>query len=382
MANALRGESARPPTPDSAQRTAPRPRPGVLQIPPYFAGRSSAAGAAKPIKLSSNECALGASPKAMAALRDAAADVHRYPDSTASALRAAIGAYNGVPADQIVCGDGSDELLHLLTQAYAGPGDEVLYSEHGFVVYPMVALAVGAAPIKSAEQRCRVDVDAMLARVSPRTRVVFVANPNSTGTCVPAAEVERLWRRLPPDVLLVLDAAYAEFVEAKDYDPGTKLVQTSNNTVMTRTFSKAFGLAGVRLGWALCPPAIADVLNRLRAPFNVTMPAQRAGIAALDDHDFVSAVRGHNARWRPWLEEELAALGLEPVPSVANFVLTRFPSGAAQANAANAHLTARGVLVREMGAYGLGDCLRITVGREDELNALIAGLKDFLGKSK
>lgn len=376
MANALRGEPARPAAPELA----PRPRPGVLNIPPYVAGRSAAPGGAKPIKLSSNECALGASQKAMAALRDAAADLHRYPDSAATALRAAIGAFHGVEADRLVCGDGSDELLHLLVQGYAGPGDEVLYSEHGFVVYPMVAQAVGATPVRSSEIKCRVDVDAMLAKVNSRTRVVFVANPNSTGTYIPQADVERLRRKLPADVLLVLDAAYAEFVEVHDYEPGIAMVRATNNTVMTRTFSKAFGLAGVRLGWAYCPPAIAEVLNRLRAPFNVTLPAQRAGVAGLEDREFFAAVRAHNGKWRPWLEKELAALGLEPVPSVANFVLTRFPGGAAQANAANAHLTARGVLVREMTAYGLGDCLRITVGREDELNALIAGLKDFLGK--
>jgi histidinol-phosphate aminotransferase len=225
-----------------------------------------------------------------------------------------------------------------------------------------------------------VDVNAMAGKVTPRTRVVFVANPNSTGTYIPQADVERLRRDLPPQVLLVLDAAYAEFVDAPDYEPGIAMVRATNNTVMTRTFSKAFGLAGVRLGWAYCPPAIAEVLNRLRAPFNVTLPAQRAGIAALDDREFFASVRAHNAKWRPWLEKELAALGLDPVPSVANFVLTRFPGGAAQANAANAHLTARGVLVREMTAYGLGDCLRITVGREDELKALVAGLKDFLAK--
>ncbi|MBM3507983.1 MAG: histidinol-phosphate transaminase [Alphaproteobacteria bacterium] len=382
MANVLRGETTRQRDASAASGSLPRPRPGVQQIPPYVAGRSAAPGAAKPIKLSSNECALGASPKAMAALREAAADLHRYPDSAATALRAALAARHAIAAEQIVCGDGSDELLHLLCQAYAGAGDEVLYSEHGFVVYPMVALAVGATPVKSPERDCRVDVDAMLAKVTPRTRVAFVANPNSTGTYVLAGEVERLRRRLPSDLLLVLDAAYAEFVEPADYDAGVALVRSTGNTVMTRTFSKAFGLAGVRLGWAYCPTAIANVLNRVRAPFNVTLPAQRAGVAALEDAEFSAAVRAHNARWRPWLESELARLGLKPVPSVANFVLTRFPGGEKQADAANAHLMARGVLVREMKAYGLGDCLRITVGREDELNALLAGLKDFLGAAK
>lgn len=373
--------SSREPSRLVPEAGAPRPRPGAMQIPPYVAGRSAVQGVAKPIKLSSNECALGASPKAVAAAQKAAADLHRYPDSAAAALRAAIAAANGIPAEQIVCGDGSDELLHLLCQAFAGPGDEVLHTEHGFVVYPMVALAVGATPVKAAEVRCRVDVDLLLARVTPRTRVVFVANPNSTGTYIPAVEVDRLRRKLPAEVLLVLDAAYAEYVEPHDYEPGIAAVRASAGTVMTRTFSKAFGLAGVRLGWAFCPPAIADALNRLRAPFNVTLPAQAAGVAALDDKEFSASVRAHNAQWRPWLEQELRALGLDPVPSVANFVLTRFPGGEAQASAANAALTANGVLVREMKAYGLGDCLRITVGREDELKALLDGLKGFLGKA-
>lgn len=356
----------------------PRPRPGVLQIPPYVAGRSKAPGGQKSTKLSSNECALGASARAVAALWAAAADVHRYPDGSAAALRAAIGAANRIPAEQIVCGDGSDELLHLLAQAFAGPGDEVLYSAHGFVVYAMVALAVGATPVQASEAACRVDVDALLAKVGARTRIVFVANPNSTGTYIPASEVERLRQGLPPEVLLVLDAAYAEYVEAPEYEPGVTAVGAAANVVMTRTFSKAFGLAGVRLGWAFCPPTITEVLNRLRAPFNVSAPAQAAGIAALEDRDFLASVRAHNSRWRPWLETELAAMGLDPVPSVANFVLTRFPFGESQADAANLFLTDRGILVRAMKAYGLGDCLRITVGRENELKALTAALQAFL----
>lgn len=373
MGNALRGETPR------AAATAPQPRASLLQIPPYVAGRSKVAGVSKVIKLSSNESALGASPKAIEAMRAGAEGMFRYPDSSVAELRSVLAAAHGIPAEHIVCGDGSDELLHLLGQAYASPGDEVLYSQHGFVVYPMVALAAGAVPVQSAERECVVDVDAMLAKVSPRTRIVFVANPNSTGSYLPEREVVRLHAGLPSNVLLVLDAAYAEFAEMPDYDAGIRLVSKHTNVVMTRTFSKAYGLAGLRVGWAYCPPAIADVLNRLRAPFNVTLPAQQAGVAAVQDTAFLEQVRAHNRRWRPWLEAELRKLGLKPVPSAANFVLTRFPGGATQAEAANAFLTQRGILVRDMKAYGLGDCLRITVGLEDELTALVQALAQFLG---
>lgn len=372
MASMLRGEAPR------AAASAPQPRASLLQIPPYVAGRSKVAGFARVIKLSSNESALGASPQAIEAVRAGAAGMFRYPDSSVAELRAALAAAHGIPAEHIVCGDGSDELLHLLGQAYASPGDEVLYSQHGFVVYPMVALAAGAVPVASAERACVVDVEAMLAKVTPRTRIVFVANPNSTGSYLPERDVVRLHAGLPPHVLLVLDAAYAEFAEMPDYEPGVRLVNKHANVVMTRTFSKAYGLAGLRLGWAYCPPAIADVLNRLRAPFNVTLPAQQAGVAAVKDTAFLDRVRAHNRRWRPWLEGELKNLGLLPVPSAANFVLTQFPGGVAQADAVNAFLTQRGILVRDMKAYGLGDCLRITVGLEDELKALVQALAEFL----
>lgn len=358
----------------------PVPRPGALEIEPYVPGSSRAPRAPRTVKLSSNESALGASPEAVAAYEGVAASLHRYPDAAAADLRAALATEHRVNAAQIVCGDGSDELLHLLALGYAGPGDDVLYSEYGFVVYPMVAHAVGARPRAVPERDYTVDVDAMIAAVTPETRVVFVANPNSTGTCLPAAEVARLHAALPGDVLLVVDAAYAEFVTMDGYDPGVDLVQTSTNTVMTRTFSKAYGLAGLRLGWCLAPPPVVDALNRLRGPFNVTAPAQAAGVAALGDKAFLDRVRAHNARWRPWLAERLADLGLHPVPSSANFVLTRFP-GAAEAAAANAHLIADGILVRDMNAYGLDDCLRITVGPEEDLKALVRSLESFLGRA-
>jgi len=357
----------------------PVPRPGALEIEPYVPGSSREQRTPRTVILSSNESALGASPSAVAAYERGSHALHRYPDSASTELRDALAVAHGVDAAQIVCGDGSDELLHLLALGYAGPGDDVLFSEHGFVVYPMAAHAVGARPRSVPERGYTVDVDAMIAAVTPETRIMFVANPNSTGTCLPASEIARLHAALPAGVLLVIDAAYAEFVAFDGYEPGLDLVRTSTNTVMTRTFSKAYGLAGLRLGWCFAPPPVVDVLNRLRGPFNVTAPAQAAGVAAVGDKEFLEQVRVHNIRWRQWLEEQLAGLGLSPVPSEANFVLTRFPDGAAAANAANAYLIADGIILRDMKAYGLDDCLRITVGDEAGLQAVVQSLATFLG---
>ena len=364
-------------TSSTSGSAAPRPRPGVMDIAPYVGGRAGAPGVARVIKLSANESPLGASPLAVQAYGQAGGALNRYPDGGAHDLRKAIAACHGLDAERIVCGDGSDELLHLLALGFAGAGDEVLSTEFGFVVYPMVAKAVGATPVQAPEKDFTVDVDALLALVTDKTRIVFIANPNSTGTYIPWAELSRLHDGLPVDVLLVIDSAYAEFAEAADYSAGEALVTTSSNTVMTRTFSKAYGLAALRLGWCYGPPGVVDVLNRLRGPFNVTAPAQAAGIAALGDVEFLASVQDHVASWRPWLERELRSLDLEPVPSVANFVLVRFP-GAAEAAAANAELAALGILVRDMNAYGLADCLRITVGAEDEMRALVTALEQHL----
>ena len=360
-------------------KVVPRPRPGVMDIAPYVGGRASAPNVDRVMKLSANESPLGASPMAVQAYGQAGDGLNRYPDGAAKDLRQAIAGVHGINPDQIVCGDGSDELLHLLALGFAGPGDEVLSTEFGFVVYPMVAKSVGATSVQAREKDFTVDVDALLAQVTDKTRIVFVANPNSTGTYIPWAELSRLHDGLPGDVLLVIDSAYAEFVETADYSAGEALVVASSNTIMTRTFSKAYGLAALRLGWCYGPTGVVDVLNRLRGPFNVTAPAQAAGIAALGDVDFLMAVQDHVASWRPWLTRELTRLGLQPIPSVTNFVLVRFPGGASSAAATNAHLAAQGILVRDMDAYGLTDCLRITVGTEEEMRALIASMEDHLG---
>lgn len=357
----------------------PEPRPGLLEIAPYTGGESSVAGHADAIKLSSNEGALGPSPKAVAAYKKAAAQIHRYPDGSAALLREAIARRFGLDNDRIVCGAGSDDLIHLLCLAYAGPGDQVLYSRHGFLLYPIAAKSVGAEPVAAPETDLRADVDALLARVTERTRIAFIANPNNpTGTYLSRAEMKRLRDGLPDRVLLVVDAAYAEYVDRNDYSPGVDLVEAGDNVAMTRTFSKIYGLGGIRLGWAYCPAAVAAVLNRIRNPFNAAGPTLAAGVAAIEDAAHTERVRRHTLRWKAWTEAKLAALGFDVRPSVCNFMLVRFPAeNGRDSTAADAFLKSRGLIVRRVAAYGLPDHLRITVGRATEMRALVAALGDF-----
>ena len=339
----------------------PKAKPGIMEIAPYVGGEAKAAGVTRLVRLASNESALGASPKAVAAYKKLSSALFRYPDGSALALRQAIARAWKIPGiDNIVCGSGSDELINLLLKAYAGPGDEILYSRHGFLMYPIGAQAVGATPVFAEENGLRTDPQAMAAKVGPRTKIVFLANPNNpTGSYITKEEVAWLHSQLPPHVLFVIDAAYAEFVVSKDYSAGDELVGRFDNVVVLRTFSKIYGLAAVRLGWAHCPDNVAAVLNRVRGPFNVSAPAQAAGIAALADKAFLSRARAHNAKWRKWLAAELTRLGVTPHPSVGNFVLADFGP---KAEAIRLGLKERGVLVRQMGAYGLPHHLRITVG--------------------
>ncbi len=354
-----------------------------MDIKAYVGGESALPGQSRVIKLSSNEGALGPSPKAMAAYRAVADTIHRYPDGGHRPLREAIARRYGLDATRIVCGAGSDELLTLLTRAYAGPGDEVLYSRHGFLIYPIAAKSAGATPVMAAEDGLTASVDNLLAAVTPATKIVFLANPNNpTGTYLPATEVARLRRGLPDHVLLVLDAAYAEFVGRNDYSAGLELVESpSANTVVTRTFSKIYGLGGLRLGWAYCPEPVAQVLNRMRNPFNVAAPALAAGLAAFEDTAFFDLCRAHNDYWLPWLLEQIKALGLEVTPSVCNFVLVRFPNiPGRDAAAADEALKARGIIARMVASYGLGEWLRITVGAADENKAVIEALTAFVAE--
>jgi histidinol-phosphate aminotransferase len=358
----------------------PRPIKGILDIAPYVGGDAGADGLARIVKLSSNESATGASPKATAAFRAAADSLHRYPDGASSDLRRALAEMYGLNVDGVICGNGSDEIISYLTHAYCGSGDEVLYSQHGFLMYPLSAMASGATPVAAPEEGFTTSVDALIAAVSERTRIVFVANPNNpTGTYLPESEVRRLRAGLPDDVLLVIDSAYAEFVTRNDYSPGIEIVDGHENTVMTRTFSKIYGLAALRLGWAYCPVEIAQVYHRVRPPFNVNAAAQAAGVAALDDIGHTDRARVHNEEWLDWLTRSFRSLGLEVIPSVGNFVTVKFGNGDdGRAQTANAFLKQRGILPRDITAYGLGDYLRFTVGLAEENEAAVAAIKEFL----
>ncbi|MDH3663683.1 MAG: histidinol-phosphate transaminase [Alphaproteobacteria bacterium] len=358
----------------------PRPRPGILEIQPYVGGKAEAKGAARTIKLSANESALGPSPKAIDAIEAALADSHRYPDGGADRLRAAIGRRFELDPERIVCGSGSDELIHLLIAAYAGPGEEVLYSAHGFLMYRLNALAAGATPVAAPETGLRTDIDALLARVTSRTRLVFIANPNNpTGSYITADELSRLHAGLPEDVVLVIDAAYAEYAHRDDYTTGRELIDRAENVVMTRTFSKMFGLAALRLGWLYAPPGIVDVLNRVRGPFNVNSLAQTAGIAALEDLDHQERSIAHNDHWLPRMTQAISGLGLSVHPSIANFVLIEFPAdGAKTASAASTWLEKDGITARPMTAYGLPHCLRLSIGQAEDNKAAIDSLEGFM----
>lgn len=362
----------------------PVPRAGVLAIDAYVPGRSKAAPGRRLIKLSSNETPLGPSPEAVAAFRGAAGDLERYPDGAATALREAIADVHGLNPARIVCGNGSDELLTLLAHAYLAPGDEGLYGEHGFLVYRIAILAAGGTPVVAPERDLTVDVDALLAAVTPRTRIVYLANPaNPTGTYLPFSEIRRLHAGLPGNVLLVLDAAYAEYVRRNDYESGIELVSSSENVVMTRTFSKVHGLAALRIGWLYGPEGVVDALNRTRGPFNLSAPAIAAGAAAIRDRAFLETAVAHNARWLPWLTAEIEALGLTVTPSVANFLLIHFPDEPGRTAAeADAFLTGEGIVLRRVAGYGLPNALRMTVGDEEANRATVAALAAFLGRGR
>ena len=358
----------------------PNPRPGILDIAPYVPGTSALPGAGKVVKLSSNETPLGPSPKAVEAYLAQAEFLSRYPDGSAAPLREALAARYGLDAARILAGAGSDELLNLLAAAYLGPGDEAIYTEHGFLVYKIAIMARGATPIVAPETELTADVDAILARVTDATRMVFLANPNNpTGTYLPFDEIKRLHAGLPEDVILVLDAAYAEYVRANDYEAGIELVATSPNTVMTRTFSKIYGLAALRLGWAYCPAPIADALNRIRGPFNVTGPSIAAGVAALEDAPHMEEAVEHNVVWLRAVTEDLERIGLRITPSVANFVLVHFPDDEAKsAPEADKFLHSRRIILRAVENYGFPNALRLTIGTEPENRAVIEALTEFM----
>lgn len=360
------------------------PRTGIRDIAPYKAGEARVAGRDSAIKLSANETPLGPSPRARQAFLDAAAGLEIYPDGGYGALREAIARRYGLDAARIVCGNGSDELFHLLAQAFLAPGDEAIHTEHGFAVYRIATQAAGGTPVEVNETDLTTDVDAILAAVTDRTRMVWIANPNNpTGTYLPIGEVKRLQAGLPANVLFVLDAAYSEYVQKNDYEAGIELAATSPNVVMTRTFSKVHGLAALRVGWAYGPETVIDALNRVRGPFNVSMPGQAAAIAAIEDQAHVAKAVAHNEEWRARLAEAIAALGIEVVPSVANFLLLRFPgTDGATAQAADAYLKSQGLILRPTGSYKLPDALRLTVGLAEHNEMVLAALARFMAGTR
>jgi histidinol-phosphate aminotransferase len=351
------------------------PQEGIMDIALYQGGASHVEGLSTVIKLSSNENPFGPPDSACEALVREASNLHRYPSTDHASLRNAIAEVHQLKAEQIICGVGSDEIISFLCNAYAGPGDEVLYTEHGFSMYRISALAAGATPVEVRERERVTDVDALLAGITPRTRLIFIANPNNpTGTMISEAEVRRLADGIPSNCLLVLDGAYAEYVEG--YDGCAALAAARTNVFMTRTFSKLYGLGGLRVGWGYGPKEIIDVLNRVRGPFNLSNPALAAAEAAVRDVVYVETCRAENTKWRAWLAESLAELGVLSDTSTANFVLARFASED-EANACDDYLKSQGLLVRRVAGYKLPNCLRITVGDESSCRRVVHAVRAF-----
>jgi histidinol-phosphate aminotransferase len=354
-----------------------RPQPGILDIALYEGGKAHVAGVTNVVKLSSNENPFGCSDRTKEAFQRSVHQIHRYPPTDHAQLRQAIAEVHRLDPDRIICGVGSDEIITFLCQAYAGPKDEVVFTEHGFLMYRISALAVGATPVEVAERERTTDVDAILKACNRRTRLVFIANPNNpTGTMISLAEIERLAAGLPPQAILVLDGAYAEFVEG--YDGGAALATSRSNVVMTRTFSKIYGLGGLRIGWGYGPRAIIDVLNRIRGPFNLSNTQLDAAEAAVRDQDWVARCRTENTRMRHWLAQALAEIGVPSDTSAANFILARFAS-LDEAEACDAFLQKQGLIVRRVGSYKLPHCLRITVGDEASCRRIAHAIGQFKG---
>ncbi|HEV2531146.1 histidinol-phosphate transaminase [Phenylobacterium sp.] len=366
---------------DRAAADRPAPKPGILDIHAYVPGKAKAEGVAAPIKLSANENALGSSPKALEAYAEAARQLHVYPDPRANIVRAAIAERFRLEPERLVFGCGSDEVFQLLNQVFLEPGDNMVQGEFGFAAFGIGARAAGGEVKLAKEPGYRIDVDELLATVDDRTRIVFLANPgNPTGTWIPFSEVRRLHEALPPSVVLVLDGAYGEFALDAQFNDGLDLARDSSNIVVTHTFSKLHGLAGLRVGWGYAPAEIAAAVERIRLPFNTSVPAQAAAVAALADEDFQRASIALVEQWRPWLTQQLGGAGLDVVgPSATNFLLVGFPTAPGRTAAeAEAYLASRGLLVRGVSLYGLPNHLRITVGLEAHNRALVDALADFM----
>ena len=357
---------------------APAPKPWIMNIAPYVPGRATTDDGRKAAKLSSNENPLGTSPQAKDAFRAAANDLERYPDASGAIVREAIAAKYGLDPARVIYGNGSDEILHLAAGAFAGPGDEVIFVRYGFAVYEIAARRVGAEPVVAPDRDYATDVDDILACVTERTRLVYVANPNNpTGTFVARAEIARLHAGLPPHVLLVLDHAYAEYLDAADDDGGLDLARIAPNVLVTHTFSKIYGLAAERIGWGYASAEIVQAMHRIRLPFNMTIAGQQAAVAALADEAFVAHSKTHNETWRAWFAEQIAGLGnagIRAVPSKANFLLVLF-EGRLTAEQAYKGLMDAGYITRWLPGQKLGHGLRITIGTEAEMRGLTEALR-------
>lgn len=362
-------------------------RPGLNVLSAYVPGEAKLPGYANPIRLASNENALGASPKAMEAFTKVASQLHRYPDPSARILRETIARKFQLDVNRIVCGAGSDELIELIAQGYAGPGDEAIYSQYGFMKYAITIVTVGAKPVMALEKNFTAQVDSILAAVTARTKIVFLANPNNpTGSLLPASEIQRLHQGLPSHVLLVLDAAYADYVDDKTYEAGYQLASNNENVVVLRTFSKIYALAALRIGWAYAHSSVIDIINRIRGPFTLSAPAQSAACAALEDETHVEEARQHNRQYLPWFRKQILTLGFNVLPSAGNFVLMRFSEGEQlqqrqlgnqKALEMKNYLNQQGIIVRPLDPYGLQDCLRITIGTAEEMKTLVRKLQDY-----
>lgn len=358
----------------------PAPKSWIAAIAPYVPGKAAGDDGKPVVKLSANENPLGTSPAASAAFGPGSADLAAYPDPAAARLRQAIADVHALDPARVIYGTGSDELLHIAASAYAGPGDEIVYVRYGFSVYDIAARRVGATPVVAPDKDYGTDVDALLACVTERTRVVFLANPNNpTGTMTPRRDMERLHAGLPDDVLLVIDQAYAEYLDAEDDDGGMDLARTAANVLVTRTFSKIYGLAAERIGWGYAAAPIVETLHRIRAPFNITTAGQAAAAAGIGDLEWVESSRRHNSHWRQWLSDQIESMGnhgLSVVPSKANFLLVLF-DGQLSAEAAFQGLMRAGYATRWLPGQGLPNALRITIGTEAQMRDVARLLREM-----
>ena len=362
---------------------------GINDLSPYEPGKpiedlERELGIKNAVKLASNENPVGPSPKVLQSIENILKNTHRYPDGNATKLKEVIGKKFSVKPNQVTIGNGSNDIIEFIARSFLGTDDSAIYSEHAFAVYPLVVKAVGAEGIEVPAKNFSHDLDAMLDSIKSNTKIIFIANPNNpTGTYIPKREVERLVNNIPKNILLVIDSAYSEFVDRPDYTDGSEFVSANNNVVMLRTFSKIYGMGGLRLGWSYAPDSVLDILNRVRSPFNVSYPAIVSGIAALGDDEFLEMSQEHNQKWLKWTSDEIKSLGLTSADSVCNFVVVDFPNNnnlKKTAENADIFLKSKGIIVRRMGGYGLPDSLRITIGLEKEMKYLIESLKIFMSK--